>query len=206
MRSVREIIYEHGGECADVLGWADGYGEDAEHAWAECPFGQHMVWFASRVGVPRVRVVRAAAACVEGVICHVPPGEDEPREVLQAVIAYTQASKTILGGEQAYEAGMRCRDYAYRIADRNKPECLVADAASVLGLACGAVVPFQRAKFLKQAVDFSVDAAVRATEAQGNDEVRARLYRLCAKRVRLCVPYAMIAEALGIEDRPCETT
>ena len=212
MKTVRQIIYDAGGECSDVLSWADGYGDDAKKAWEECPFGGHMVWFASRIGADRRRSIRAAAACVEGVICHIREGEPEPREALDAVLAYACSEEggviAAMGlGEAAYEAGLRCRDYAFRVASRNDAGCLVADAASVLGLACGGLVPFQRAKFLKQAADLSVDAAVRATHAEGNDEVRAHLYLLCAKRVRLCVPYELISQALGItQDEPCETT
>jgi hypothetical protein len=212
MKTVRQLIYDAGGECADVLSWADGYGDDAEKAWGECPFGGQMVWFVSRIGADKRRTIRAAAACVESVICHVRGDESEPREALDAVLAYTgSAGEQIFAamglGEAAYQAGMRCRDYAFRVADRNDAGCLVADAASVLGLSCGGLVPFQRARFLKQAVDLSVAASVRATHAEGNDEVRAHLYQLCAKRTRLCVPYALVAKALGItEDESCETT
>jgi hypothetical protein len=202
MKTLREILYEHNCDDESAIAWSDGYGTAFAQAWDECPFGPGMVAFCMRIGVDKKRVIRAAAACVEGVIDLVPAGEPAPAESLEAAKLYT-TSTAFRAGEDAWAAGIRCREYAYRIASRyNTPETRVADAASVVALACGAPVPFQRARFAKQAVTFAVEAMMIAHPKQDKDRQRSGLYRQCAERVRACIPLLLVAEALGMEVQP----
>ena len=122
------------------------------------------------------------------------------------MLGYTEVVSPFLAaqaGETAWEAGTSCRDYAIVLGGRPGPDAIIANAAAVLAMSCGQLLPFQRARFCKQAIDFSVDAMMAVFDpTKSKDKERARLYRICADRVRACVPFSLVAEVLSIETQP----
>lgn len=55
--------------------WAEPFGVDYERAWVECPRGDYLIWFATRVGVARELVGRAACGCVRFALLKAPEAE-----------------------------------------------------------------------------------------------------------------------------------
>ena len=79
--------------CDEATEWVGE--KDLATAWAECPRGDWMLWFAARAGVDRKLLVMAACACARTALRFVPDGELRPLQAIEAAESWCRDEATI---------------------------------------------------------------------------------------------------------------
>ena len=149
--------------CADAVAWVGD--RSWESAWAECPRGDWLLWYAGRAGADRRDIVRAAAACARLVLHLVPPGEDRPRLAIEAAEAWADAPTP----ERAWAAARA--------------------AAAAEAWAAAAAARAAAAAEAWAAAAWTAEAAARAVGAAEAGAARKAMHLRCAEAVRAAIPF-----------------
>jgi len=164
------------GAQADAVDWARPYGGDFRRLWSECPRGDWLLAIAARLGCERVVLLGAAAACARLALPHLPENETRPAEALDALEAFC-AGEVDAAACQAHRA-------AVDAAVGEAPDPIVGAAASAVLAAldaftepdsAAATVAFASQAAVLDAADCAMESALRYTQAESADRVRASL-------------------------------
>ena len=157
--------------CNDAIAWIRSQ-DNIKTAWNTCHRGDWMLWLASRLSIPRERLVLAACDCAELSLKHVPANEDRPRVAIATARRWAMGQETI---ENAYAAA----DAAYAAAYAADATYAVYAAARV---AADAVYAAARA----------ADDSYAAYAAE-----RQAILSRCADNVRRYISFSDIETALN---------
>jgi hypothetical protein len=120
--------------CPEARAWV---GErDLATAWAECERADWMLWFASKLGVDRKLLVKAACACARTAMPFVPKKEARPLKAIETAEAWCRREASIeevrAAAVAAYAAAYAHAAYAYAArAAYADADAAAADAAKV---------------------------------------------------------------------------
>ncbi len=96
--------------CEDALEWAETQ-PSLDAAWATCPRGDWMLWYAARIGVPRQRLVWVACQCARLALPFA-AASDTPRQTIETAEAWTRGEASLADVRAAAAAGSAVASYA----------------------------------------------------------------------------------------------
>lgn len=165
--------------CSPALDWAATQ-PNLRAAWAACQRGDWLLWLATRLNVPRERIVLAGTDHSREVLHLVPDDVDEPRVAVETAELWALGEATI---EEVREARDHCRArrrgmYASSAAAVEAAELVAAAVAEL-----AATVAFADAD--ADAASADADAARSASLARSADIVREWIpWRVVAAAIR----------------------
>ena len=179
------------GACPEAVEWA-GRRRIASRAWAACPRGDWLLWYAEQVGADCQDLVRAAAACASLVLHLVPAGDDRPRLAIEAAEAW---AATAPGSKAQAAAAADVEVAAEAWAAVGEAAAVEAAAAAAWaatgakGTAWGAARAASAAAAAATAASAAAAAATAVEAAVEAGAARAEMHCRCARAVRRCVPF-----------------
>ena len=162
----------------DVVQWAEGFGDDWQGAWEQCPRGDWLLGMAARLEVERHYLVEGACRCARLALLYVPEEERRPEQALATAEAWCQRrAETLECWEQKAQVASLGREAA------DDPAMQAATSATIAALdaieepdaaAAAAACAIQAA--VLDAGDCAMMAALRFTQQR------------CAQLVRESIP------------------
>ena len=191
--------------CHSAIAWIKSQ-DNIKTAWDTCQRGDWMLWIASRLGIPRERLVLAACDCAELSLKYVTPEEPRPRIAIATARRWALGRETIANVRVAADAAYAAADAAAYAAAYAADAADAADAA--YDAARAAFDDADDAAFAADAVHIAFDAADAAAYASAyaadavhaaNDAVYA--VRATGYAARAAAYAAAHAERLSILSR-----
>ena len=143
--------------CNEARRWVESYRPRAVRArdyWTACERGDWLLWVASRAGVDRRDVVRAACACARLSLVHVPAGEPRPLRAIETAERWARGKATIEEVRAAYDAASAAARYAaYYYAAAAYDAAAAASASASAAASAAAVLRHHDAGALRQCAD-----------------------------------------------------
>ena len=168
--------------CHAATAWVGE--KDLVTAWAGCPRGDWLLWFAAKAGVDRKLLVRAACACARTALKFVPDGELRPLQAIEAAESWCRGEATIeevqAAAYAAYAASHAASAYAYYAAAAAYAAAYAASHAASHAYSSSADAYAASAAASVYSAAAAADAASHAAHAAARTVARAE----CADLVR----------------------
>jgi hypothetical protein len=178
------------GACEDGREWAAS--KTPADAWAACPRGDWLLWWAARAGVDRRRIVLAACACARLALPHVAAGEERPLMAIETAERWARGEAGITLAEVRAAADAAAYAATYAAAYAATYAAAAADAAAYAATYAAADAAAYAAADAAAAY-----AAADAAAAYADDwrQKRAEVLAQCSDLVRAQIPWAEVEAA-----------